>query len=191
MRAVTIAAGLLSGITLAAAVSGGHVHAAAQAGSVQVQTNDTLSAIAEAHGTTYQRLFDANTAIQDPNVIHTGDTVRIPSDNEHIPTRPLPSGAPTAAPTPAELASAPVSTVANGDIWDKLAQCESGGNWHINTGNGYSGGLQFSQGTWSAHGGTGSPAAASREQQIAVAESIRATQGFSAWPACSAQLGLR
>ena len=81
-------------------------------------------------------------------------------------------------------ASAPAST------WDSLAQCESGGNWGINTGNGYAGGLQFSPGTWAAYGGTGSAANASREQQIAVAEKVQAGQGWGAWPACAAKLGL-
>ncbi|KQN84445.1 transglycosylase family protein [Arthrobacter sp. Leaf69] len=81
-------------------------------------------------------------------------------------------------------AAAPAST------WDSLAQCESGGNWGISTGNGYSGGLQFSPGTWAAYGGTGSAASASREQQIAVAEKVRAGQGWGAWPACAAKLGL-
>lgn len=75
--------------------------------------------------------------------------------------------------------------------WDRLAQCEAGGNWNINTGNGYSGGLQFSASTWRAHGGTGSAASASRAQQIAVAERVLAGQGWGAWPACSRKLGLR
>jgi nucleoid-associated protein YgaU len=85
--------------------------------------------------------------------------------------------------------SAPANA-ADGATWDALAQCESGGNWAINTGNGYSGGLQFSQGTWAANGGVGSPANASRETQIAVAEHVLASQGWGAWPACSAKLGL-
>ncbi|WP_144764754.1 transglycosylase family protein [Curtobacterium sp. 9128] len=85
--------------------------------------------------------------------------------------------------------SAPANA-ADGSTWDALAQCESGGNWAINTGNGYSGGLQFTQGTWAANGGTGSPASASRETQIAVAEHVLASQGWGAWPACSAKLGL-
>jgi hypothetical protein len=59
------------------------------------------------------------------------------------------------------------------------------------TGNGYSGGLQFSPGTWAANGGTGNAADASREQQIAVAQNVQARQGWGAWPACSAKLGLR
>lgn len=77
--------------------------------------------------------------------------------------------------------------------WDRLAQCEAGGNWAINTGNGYQGGLQFSPSTWNAHGG-GEYAAtanqASREQQIAVAEKVLASQGWGAWPSCSSSLGL-
>jgi nucleoid-associated protein YgaU len=85
--------------------------------------------------------------------------------------------------------SAPANA-ADGSTWDALAQCESGGNWAINTGNGYFGGLQFTQGTWTANGGTGSPANASRETQIAVAEHVLASQGWGAWPACSAKLGL-
>lgn len=82
------------------------------------------------------------------------------------------------------------ANAADGGTWDALAQCESGGNWAINTGNGYSGGLQFTPGTWAAYGGTGAPESASREQQIAVAENVQAGQGWGAWPACAAQLGL-
>ena len=82
------------------------------------------------------------------------------------------------------------ANAAPGDTWDALAQCESGGNWGINTGNGYSGGLQFTPSTWAAYGGTGSPQNASREQQIAVAERVQAGQGWGAWPSCAAQLGL-
>ncbi|RPF28770.1 transglycosylase family protein [Georgenia muralis] len=82
---------------------------------------------------------------------------------------------------------------ASGETWDALAQCESSGNWAINTGNGYYGGLQFSQSTWEAFGGTQYAARAdlaSREQQIATAEQTLAVQGWGAWPACSAKLGL-
>lgn len=74
--------------------------------------------------------------------------------------------------------------------WDQLAQCESGGDWSIDTGNGYSGGLQFHPQTWQAHGGSGHAADASREQQIAVAENVLDNQGWGAWPACSQSLGL-
>lgn len=78
----------------------------------------------------------------------------------------------------------------SGNTWDQLAECESGGDWGIDTGNGYRGGLQFSQSTWEAYGGSGNPADASREQQIAVAENVLDGQGWGAWPACSSQLGL-
>ena len=82
------------------------------------------------------------------------------------------------------------ANAADGSTWDALAQCESGGNWAINTGNGFSGGLQFTPSTWAAFGGSGAPESASREQQIAVAENVQAGQGWGAWPACAAQLGL-
>ncbi|TDN42479.1 LysM domain-containing protein [Curtobacterium flaccumfaciens] len=88
------------------------------------------------------------------------------------------------------LAAAPANA-ASGSTWDALAQCESGGNWAINTGNGYYGGLQFTLGTWQANGGAGNPASAGRDAQIAVAERVLASQGWGAWPACSAKLGLR
>ncbi|MFD3744346.1 transglycosylase family protein [Nocardia sp. NPDC058633] len=77
--------------------------------------------------------------------------------------------------------------------WDRLAQCEAGGNWGINTGNGYQGGLQFSPSTWNAHGGgeyAASANQATREQQIVVAEKVLASQGWGAWPSCSSKLGL-
>ena len=84
--------------------------------------------------------------------------------------------------------------VADGSVWDAIAQCESNGNWSINTGNGFSGGLQFAPSTWAGLGGTEyAPEAwqATREQQIAVAQKVQAAQGWGAWPACTAKLGLR
>ena len=80
---------------------------------------------------------------------------------------------------------------ANADTvnWDAIAQCESGGNWSTNTGNGHYGGLQFKQATWSANGGVGNPATASRAEQIRVAENVLRTQGLGAWPTCGAQAG--
>jgi len=94
----------------------------------------------------------------------------------------------------AGLAAAATATIltaapANADSvnWDAVAACESGGNWSINTGNGYYGGLQFAPGTWSGHGGgefASSAHLASREEQIAVAERVLRTQGIGAWPVC-------
>jgi len=81
------------------------------------------------------------------------------------------------------------ATPASATNWDAIAQCESSGNWNTNTGNGYYGGLQFSQSTWKAYGGTGSAANASREQQIAVAERVLQGQGIDAWPVCGKKGG--
>ena len=86
---------------------------------------------------------------------------------------------------------APVVNYASGStVWDELAECESGGNWAINTGNGYYGGLQFTLETWQGYGGSGYPHEASREEQIAVAERVQNAQGWGAWPSCAAELGL-
>ncbi len=86
----------------------------------------------------------------------------------------------------------PTANYASGNsVWDALAQCESGGNWAINTGNGYYGGLQFSLSTWQSYGGAGYPHQQSREYQISIAEKVRAaTGGYGSWPHCSQSLGL-
>ena len=73
--------------------------------------------------------------------------------------------------------------------WDAIAQCESGGNWSTNTGNGAYGGLQFKPATWSANGGVGNPATAPRAEQVRVAENVLRTQGLGAWPKCGANAG--
>jgi len=86
--------------------------------------------------------------------------------------------------------AAPVHAAPDSE-WDVVARCESGGNWAINTGNGYHGGLQFAPGTWSGHGGGEfAPTAnlATREEQIAIAERVLATQGRGAWPVCGTGL---
>ncbi|MGW4758904.1 transglycosylase family protein [Streptomyces chartreusis] len=90
------------------------------------------------------------------------------------------------------LAATGNAAAADSGVWDRIAQCESGGNWHINTGNGYYGGLQFSASTWRAYGGTAyAPTAdgATRAQQIAVATKVQRAQGWGAWPTCSARAG--
>lgn len=87
----------------------------------------------------------------------------------------------------APLALATVPAQASSVNWDAIAQCESGGNWSINTGNGYYGGLQFKPSTWRAYGGEGMPHNASRSQQIAVAERVLDGQGINAWPVCGAR----
>ncbi|NUL49184.1 cell wall function protein [Cellulosimicrobium funkei] len=90
--------------------------------------------------------------------------------------------------------SASQATAPTSGAWQALAQCESGGNWSINTGNGYYGGLQFSASSWAGAGGTQYaplPHQATPAEQIATAEVLRANGGWGHWPACSAQLGLR
>lgn len=94
----------------------------------------------------------------------------------------------------AVAAGAPIAVASNAhaapaSVWDKVAQCESGGNWSTNTGNGYFGGLQFSASTWRAYGGSGLASSASKGQQIAVAERVLAAQGWGAWPVCSRKAG--
>jgi hypothetical protein len=85
------------------------------------------------------------------------------------------------------------ATYTGTSVWDDLARCESGGNWAINTGNGYYGGLQFSYDTWHGYGGgdfAEYPHEATREEQIIVAERLHAARGFQPWPACRIKLGL-
>jgi resuscitation-promoting factor RpfB len=85
----------------------------------------------------------------------------------------------------------PIDTSVDGGVWDQLAECESGGNWSINTGNGYYGGLQFSLDTWQAYGGSGYPHENSKAEQIRIATKVRdARGGYGDWPACAAKLGL-
>ena len=106
-----------------------------------------------------------------------------------------PTPIPTPVPTPAPAAAAPAAppSYSGSSVWDDLARCESGGNWSINTGNGYYGGLQFSYDTW--HGYDGGefaeyPHEATRDEQITVAERLRAARGYAPWPACRVKLGL-
>ncbi|HVX58572.1 MAG TPA: transglycosylase family protein [Candidatus Saccharimonadales bacterium] len=172
---------------------------------VTIDQGDTLTSIANAHNTTYVRLYDANKKITNPDLIYAGDKLRIPDPSEKLPNRQLPSNAPveaskvSAAPA---ISSVPKTTirptvsapsVSGGSVWDQIAACESGGNWAINTGNGFYGGLQFTSSTWSAYGGGSyAPTAnlASREAQISVAEKVQASQGWGAWPVCSIKAGV-
>lgn len=174
---------------------------------VQVQPGDYLAKIADENQTTYPRLYDANENIKNPDVIYPGDTLRIPKPDEQLANRPLPAEqAPPVVPSPVAAKPAPravaiprpaaptpaTSTYASdGSVWDRLAQCESGGNWAINTGNGFYGGLQFTLSSWRGVGGSGYPNEASRVEQIQRAEALLARQGWGAWPACSSKLGLR
>ena len=120
----------------------------------------------------------------DPNVPPIGAPDAPPPP---APDAPAPAPAafdPNVPPPPAPDAPPPPVHQAYSVNWDAIAQCESGGNWGINTGNGFSGGLQFTSSTWHANGGSGSPQSASREEQIRVAENVLHTQGIHAWPVC-------
>lgn len=94
----------------------------------------------------------------------------------------------------APLALAPPAHAVSEATWDRVAQCESGGNWAANTGNGHYGGLQFSDPTWDGYGGEAYASTANhatRRQQITIAEKVLAGQGWGAWPTCSRKVGLR
>lgn len=188
--------------------SGTEAHAASltvntkpEAQMVTINPGDTLTAIAEEKSSTVERLYSANEKIEHPDVIYPGDELRVPKADEKLADRPMPVAVPVAEPAP--IAAQPAYTApapapapraafapSGGSVWDQLAQCESTGNWAINTGNGYYGGLQFSLSSWQAVGGSGLPSDASREEQIARAEMLQSRQGWGAWPACSAKLGL-
>ncbi|MGB4759187.1 MAG: transglycosylase family protein [Candidatus Saccharimonadales bacterium] len=167
---------------------------------VTVQAGDYLSKIAQENNTDYLRIFYANADIISPDVIHPGQQLRIPHADEQLTPRALPVVEPVVAQQPVavsapSITSSPRTTAnyapSNGSVWDQIAACESGGNWAINTGNGYYGGLQFSLSSWRAVGGSGLPSDASRDEQIARGEMLKVRQGWGAWPACSAKLGLR
>jgi LysM repeat protein len=114
---------------------------------------------------------------------------RAPSNTGRVIARTALAGAVAGAPL---VTMVPAANAAADSTWDKLAQCESGGRWDINTGNGFQGGLQFTPSTWRAFGGTVyAPAAhlATRVEQIAVAEKVLAKQGWNAWPSCSKKVG--
>lgn len=153
-----------------------------------------------------QNVLAANPAITNADLIFPGQVVTIPGRDPHTvvvgetlnqilgtgaTVVPMPAAA-AAPPPPVDDTPAPAAVIekqavpvqSSGVNWDAVARCESGGNWAINTGNGFVGGLQFTMGTWHANGGSGSPAAASREEQIRVAENTLKTQGIGAWPIC-------
>lgn len=170
---------------------------------VIVQDGDYLEKIAVNHDTSYLRLYYANAAITNPDLIYPGDTVRIPDASESLAARALTASAPIAAkqavaanptadtqPTATSQIVATAPSVGDGSVWDSIANCESGGNWAINTGNGFYGGLQFTLSSWQAVGGSGYPNQASREEQIARGGMLQARQGWNAWPVCSHRAGV-
>lgn len=162
---------------------------------VTVKKGDFLSKIAKKYDTTWQRIYYANKDIKHPDVINPGDKLVIPDNDEKLKPRPIPGIAKASAKPAKTTYSQPKKQVnypaVGNSVWDSLAQCESGGNWGINTGNGYYGGLQFTLSTWRGVGGSGYPHQASREEQIYRGKILQARSGWGQWPACSAKLGLR
>jgi LysM repeat protein len=183
--------------------------ASSASGDYTVRLGDTLSRIASRHGlTSWQPIYDANPKIKNPNLIFVGQDLVIPSgegsqqrrswnashssvrhhsSSTHVRTS---SSRHSSSPR-SSSSSASSSSVSGNTVWDRLAQCESGGNWSTNTGNGFYGGLQFTQSSWRAAGGSGSPQNASRSEQIRVAQRLQQMQGWGAWPVCSSKAGLR
>lgn len=174
---------------------------------VVIEPGDSLSKIASNHASTYKRLYEANTEIKHPDLIYPDHKLRIPTADEQLPERPMPVDAqlPVENPAPKRTQArtsvtqdpsvkpklAAPKAVVGGNIWDRLAQCESGGNWSINSGNGYYGGLQFSLPTWKAVGGTGYPHQASKAEQVKRGQILQARSGWGQWPACAFKLGLK
>lgn len=146
----------------------------------------------------------ADNGIANPNLILVGQVLRIAGQPDHVVVPgdtlsklvavvpPVAPPAPAAVPAPeVQAAVAPAAAPAPAPApvqqrrnWDAVAACESGGNWAINTGNGFHGGLQFALGTWRSNGGSGMPEHASRAEQIRVAENVLDSQGIGAWPVC-------
>ncbi|HVM20748.1 MAG TPA: transglycosylase family protein [Egibacteraceae bacterium] len=194
----TRAAATVTAVTLG--LTGALPGAALAAETYRVKSGDTLQSIAEDHGykgiNAWRRLFDANRKIDNPDLIVPGQRLTVPDKGEKVKRRALPAAEAVAPRREGAAASrssetTTTTTAPSGGVWYSLAQCESGGNWSINTGNGYYGGLQFSLSSWRAVGGSGYPHEHSASTQIAMGQRLQAQQGWGAWPACAAKLGLR
>jgi LysM repeat protein len=178
--------------------------AAGSGGIYTVKLGDTLSRIAHRQGLgSWRPLYDANSFIKNPNLIFPGQRLTIPSGSGQVSHRSYSTGYSSvqhsqrsssvhrSSNSSTSSSSRSSGSVASGSVWDRLAQCESGGNWNTNTGNGFYGGLQFTQSSWRAAGGSGSPQSAGRSEQIRVAQNLQRMQGWGAWPTCSSKVGLR
>ena len=194
---------VLAAVTISLHPGAHHVPA-----SYTVQSGDTLSAIASheyGSAADWPAVWWANRhQVANPNMIAVGQRLRLPASG-HVPAwmaRAAQAAVPAAAAGPAAPASgpqagppaavqaAPAPAYSGGANWSAIAACESGGNWGANTGNGFYGGLQFTEQTWLAYGGgqyASSANQASESEQIAVAQRVRAGQGIGAWPVCGAR----
>lgn len=170
--------------------------------SYTVAGGDTLSSIAQHYlgdANAWPAIWAANKAqLSNPNDLGIGWVLTVPPPGTPVPPAPT-IAAPVAVPVAAPVAQAPVRVAvaapapSSGVNWDAIAACESGGNWAINTNNGFYGGLQFTHSTWLGYGGgayANNANLASREAQIAIAEKVLAGQGIGAWPVCGPR-GLR
>jgi hypothetical protein len=154
---------------------------------VALRRSEAAADVARANG---QASFRTTTTPPPPTT-----TTTAPPPPPTTTTTEAPTTTTEAPPPPTETPAPPDTGGGFGDpgdyaTWDALAQCESGGNWATNTGNGYYGGLQFSLSTWQAVGGTGLPSDHSRETQIHFGQILQARSGWGQWPHCSAELGL-
>lgn len=149
----------------------------------RVEPGETAASIAAAYGLQSQwAVYDANPIMTDPDAPPVGAWLYIPHPSMSPQPRPRP-GQPGYSATPS-------ATVIVDGIWLELAQCESSGDWGIDTGNGYFGGLQFTLSSWRAVGGAGHPHEAHPMEQIARADYLQRIQGWEAWPMCAGKLGL-
>jgi len=197
-----------AGLAKAAIVAAMSLHPAAAHHSpahYTVRAGDTLSEIARheyGRATAWPALWWVNRhQVRNPSMLKVGQRLRLSDWHRVRPwlaraalaavpaPPPAPVAAPAAAPAAPGGAPAPAPAASGGVNWSAIAQCESGGNWSASTGNGFYGGLQFTQQTWLANGGGQyAPSAdqASSAQQIAVAQRVLASQGIGAWPVCGA-----
>jgi putative cell wall-binding protein len=176
----------VSGEDFADALSGGALAARFDAPLLLVPAgllDDEVDAFLRRDASTFQRgmLIGGNNAVTE----HVETELRAAMNGEPRPAPPPPPCPANSSPDCQYTYRHPIST------WERLAQCESGGNWAINTGNGYYGGIQFSLGSWQAVGGSGYPHQNTKWEQIHRGEKLQARQGWGAWPACSRKLGLR
>lgn len=186
-----------------------HPAAHQSAASYTVKSGDSLSAIsARTYGSSadWSAVWWANRRqVRNPNVIAVGQKLQLPASghvtaqmaNAALAAASASASAPAQATSASSQQSAPAASAqptaapaaSGGADWSAIAACESGGNWSTDTGNGFYGGLQFTQQTWLAYGGgqyASSANLASESQQIAVAQRVEAGQGIGAWPVCGA-----
>lgn len=147
--------------------------------SVTVRQGQTLSIIAASHGTSWQYLRDIN-SLNNPNLIYPGEVIKLGGVTS------TPSS-PTVYQPIVNIENSSQTASSSTVNWDAIASCESSGDWSADTGNGFYGGLQFTESTWLAYGGgfyAQFPNQASQGDQETVANAVLASQGIGAWPVC-------